>query len=137
LACDLENRKAEAAAIHQLGRVDARADRTTDALRKLASALEIRRAIGDRAGEAISFRRLGDLAHQLNKPDLALRLTVVCYVIDKALEGEGTRALNDATKQSDALGYPREELATIIKDVEQDYLGHRAKTVLKQAFALA
>jgi tetratricopeptide (TPR) repeat protein len=137
IARKLDDRKAQAAAIHQLGRVDAAAGAPAQALQQLRDALEIRQSIGDRAGEALSFRRLGDLAGQLGHPDIALRLSSVCYVIHKTVgHGDANRDIAEVQQQANSLNYTPERLKSLLAEVEQDYLRDRAKTLLKQAFAM-
>jgi tetratricopeptide (TPR) repeat protein len=130
------NRKAEADAVHQLARVDAAKGPTPQALRQLREALEIRRSIGDRAGEALSFLRLGDLAGKMQKRELGLRLTMVCRVIHETIGGDTTSDLASVQRQADELGYSAEKLETVLAAVKLDYLGHGARTLLKQAYAL-
>src|SRR5262249_34313650 len=71
MAQRMSNRRAEADAIHQLGRTRFRAGERQEGLDLLKAALAVRRAIDDRAGEALSFRRLSEVAGDTGDHDLA------------------------------------------------------------------
>ena len=110
IANELGDRKAQAATIHQLGRADANQGNVGEAVQKLRAALEMRRELGDRMGEALSFRRLGDLASQLGQPELALRLSIVGFIINKAIAGDTGPDLQEVQRLATALGYSHERL---------------------------
>ena len=82
----------------------------------------MRREPGDRMGEALSFRRLGDLASQLGQPELALRLSIVGFIINKAIAGDTGPDLQEVQRLATALGYSHERLEQLKTDVEQDFL---------------
>jgi tetratricopeptide (TPR) repeat protein len=130
------NRQAAASAEHQLGRVDAREGMFDEALKKLKHAVELRRSMGDRAGEALSFRRLSELIAQRD-PKLALRLSMVTYVIHKTLgHGDTDTDLEDVHRQATSLEFTSAEIEMLLADIEQQYLRERAKTLLEETFAL-
>jgi uncharacterized protein YcgL (UPF0745 family) len=83
----------------------------------------------------LSFRRLGELALQLGHPQHALRLSMVSYVIHKALgHGDSDRDLKDVQRQATTLQYTPAETEALLASVQQEYLRERAKTLLKETF---
>jgi uncharacterized protein with ATP-grasp and redox domains len=98
----------------------------------LKAALETRRAIDDRAGEAVSFRRLSEVAGDAGDHDLALRLAVVAYTIDSAIQAKTKPDLDQMQQCSDALGYSVQQVESLKVEIKEQYLADRAKTLLKR-----
>jgi tetratricopeptide (TPR) repeat protein len=132
MARQMGDRKAEADAVHQIGRARFRAGARQQGVDLLKAALETRRAIDDRAGEAVSFRRLSEVAGDAGDHDLALRLAVVAYTIDSAIQAKTKPDLDQMQQCSDALGYSVQQVESLKVEIKEQYLADRAKTLLKR-----
>ncbi len=124
--------RAEAAAIQQLGRVDLAEGKLAEAQKQLQQALEIRQSIGDRRGEAMSYRRLSELAARRKRPEVALVLSIGCYIVNKVIAlPAADDDLLDVQKQASALGYKPDGLNALLQETEQRYLLDRGRSLHK------
>jgi tetratricopeptide (TPR) repeat protein len=132
MAREMGSRKAEANAAHQLGRARFGAGARQEGLNLLRTALTMRRAVNDRAGEALSFRRLAEVAGDAGDSDLALRLAMVGYGINSAIQASTTRDLAAIERWTAAVPYPAQEIERMQAEVTAQYLADRGKTLLKR-----
>jgi tetratricopeptide (TPR) repeat protein len=132
MARAMGSRKAEADAVHQLGRTLFRAGARQEGLDLLKTALAMRRAVNDRAGEALSFRRLAEVAGDAGDPDLALRLAMVGHGINSAIQASTKRDLADIERWTAAVQYPAQQVDRMQAEVNAQYLADRGKTLLKR-----
>lgn len=132
MAQEMRNRKAEADAVHQIGRARFREGLREQGLDLLKAALEIRRAIDDRAGEALSFRRLAEVAGDAGDPDLALCLAMVSHGINVAIQASTKRDLEEIKRWAAVVQYPTQQVDALQEEANAQYLADRGKTLLRR-----
>lgn len=131
-ARELGNQRAEADALHQLGRTLYRMGDRREGLDLMKSALALRRDLNDRHGEALSFRRLAEIAGDSGDLDLALRLAMAAFAINVETKAETKHDAAAVERWRVAIGTQPEQVETIQGEVRTQYLADRGKALIKR-----
>jgi tetratricopeptide (TPR) repeat protein len=124
-----------ATAWHGLATINLRQGNYVAARDQFTQVLTIYQQIGDRSGEAATWYSLGFLAKVLGKPSEGVRLVVLCYLIDQAIDHTDTdsdwRALAGMASE---LHYTQEQIEMLLQQVAEAYEADRGRGLLEAAF---
>jgi tetratricopeptide (TPR) repeat protein len=124
-----------ATAWHGLATTDLRQGNYVAVRDQFTQVLTIYQQIGDRSGEAATWYSLGFLAKVLGKPSEGVRLVVLCYLIDQAIDHTDTdsdwRALAGMASE---LHYTQEQIEMLLQQVAEAYEADRGRGLLEAAF---
>jgi tetratricopeptide (TPR) repeat protein len=125
---------AEAAALHQLGRTAAQATGDPWAgFAHLRKALELRQSIGDAAGESQTFQRLGELLSETDLKLTALQFLIISQYLYGAIGDRQKEEERAADVNRLAAIVKCKDLASLVRDVKQQYLNDRGQELLEAA----
>jgi tetratricopeptide (TPR) repeat protein len=129
------DRAGEANTRHQLASIDLNQGNYVAVRDQFTQVLTIYQQIGDRSGEAATWYSLGFLAKVLGKPSEGVRLVVLCYLIDQAIDHTDTdsdwRALAGMASE---LHYTQEQIEMLLQQVAEAYEADRGRGLLEAAF---
>jgi hypothetical protein len=118
-----------------LASIDAETGDYPSAREKIEKSLRIRQQIGDKAGEAVSFFQLGQIAWRVKDSQRAVSLLAICYLLDRSIGHGNTdsdlQALVSAVAESEI---EPEDLQSLLVRVEEAYRADRGWGLIKAAF---
>jgi len=95
----------------------------------------IKKAIGDREGEAATFYQIGFLAWERKKRDVGIRLVATCFVIESTIgSGEVKESLQGLGTMATDLGLDDAGIQAILQEAAQHYQRDRGAALVRLAF---
>jgi tetratricopeptide (TPR) repeat protein len=129
------DRAGEANTRHQLASIDLNQGNYVAVRDQFTQVLTIYQQIGDRSGEAATWYSLGFLAKVLGKPSEGVRLVVLCYLIDQAIDHTDTDSDWCALAgMASELHYTQEQIEMLLQQVAEAYEADRGRGLLEAAF---
>jgi hypothetical protein len=121
---------------HNLASIDLKVGDYPAAREKFTRALEIKQAIGDRAGEAATFFQLGALAHKTGRSHDGALLQAICCLIDRAIgHGDAESDFRALAALCQSQGYDQARFNEVLEDASKEYQRDRGRTLIERAFA--
>lgn len=95
----------------------------------------MRRAIGDRAGEAGTFFQLGMLADRLGRTEAGARLVAVCWLIDNAVgHGDAESDFRALAGLCTRAGLDETLFKKLLAETAETYAADRGRSLIERAF---
>jgi hypothetical protein len=121
--------------LHQIASIDLNQGRYDEARAGFDAALRIRRAIGDRAGEAAGFFQLGSLARGKGQGRGGASLIAICWLINQSIDhGDAESDLGNLLTVCQELGLDEEGIKSLVEEAASAYVKDRGDSLIRQIF---